>query len=349
MGEPKTVSVVVPTFRRPDALRDTLAALLVQDYPADQYEVIVVDDASEEETRRTVQQFQRGSPRVTYIGQNRAGVAMARNRGAEQASGDLLIFVDDDIVVESDHLSRHLEDQSRFGDAVVNGHWEFAPDMLAELQRSPFGRFRIEVEEWVKDGIKKQPISENLLRPALVTACNLGVRADSFAELGGFDESFPFAGCEDQDLSLRASEAGMSFVYDHEIRLVHHDRRLSLSEFGERQRRGAVTHVFLAGRHPTVRRDSEMLVENGPIRRGEPFRRTIKKLAKVALARPTGFALLGLSARALETVAPGSSALRRLYWATLGVYIFAGIREGLAAHVGTGDRILLQPEAGECA
>jgi GT2 family glycosyltransferase len=336
-GQPNTVSVVIPTFRRPEALRDTLAALFAQDYPSDRYEVIVVDDAAEEETRKTVQEFDRGSPRITYIGQAQGGVATARNRGAEQASGDLLVFVDDDIVVARDHLTRHVEDQCRFGDAMVNGHWEFAPETLAELQRSPFGRFRIEVENWVKEGIKKQPISEDLVEPELVTACNLGVRARTFAQLGGFDESFPYAGCEDQDLSLRASEAGMSLVYDHGIRLAHHDRRVSLKQFGERQRRGAMTYVFLAGRHPEVRRESEMLVENGPIGRGEPLRRTIKKLAKLALAQPAGFALLGVSARALEVVAPDSRALRRLYWATLGVYIFAGIRDGLKAYGGMDD------------
>jgi GT2 family glycosyltransferase len=328
MAEPKTISVVIPTFRRPQALQATLEAMVELDYPSDLYEVIVVDDGASDDTRAVVERFRQGSPRITYLSQDHSGVATARNRGAEHASGDLLVFVDDDIVVAPEHLRRHVEDQEEFGDALVNGHWEFSPETMAELQESPFGRFRIEVESWVKDGIGKQRISDSILRPREVTACNLGIRAQTFARLGGFDESFPYAGCEDQDFSLRAKEAGVPFVYDRSIRLLHNDRRLSLEEFGERQRRGATTHVFLAARHPGVFRESEMLRENGPPRRGEPAGLIAKKLIKLALARPAGFAVLGLVSRALEKVAPGSRALRRVYWATMGVYIFAGIGDG---------------------
>jgi GT2 family glycosyltransferase len=341
---PRTVSVVIPTFHRPDALQKTLAALMDIDYPSDLYEVIVVDDGADDQAREVVEEFGRETPNVRYLRQDHAGVASARNRGAEAAKGDLLVFLDDDMVVRPDHIRRHVENQARFGDAMVNGHWEFAPNLLADLERSPFGRFRIEIEDWVQDGIEKEPISGDLLRPAGVTACNLGVRAHTFARLGGFDESFPYAGCEDQDLSLRAREAGMPFIYDRSIDLLHQDRRLSLKEFGERQRRGATTHVFLAARHPAVGESSQMLRENGPLRRGEPLKVSAKKVVKRLLATPAGFAFLGSLARVLEVVAPRSRALRRVYWATLGVYIYAGIRDGLRS-----DRQLVQGEVPKLA
>lgn len=339
-----TVSVVVPTYHRPDALRKTLEALTEVDYPADSLEIVVVDDGADDTSRAVVQEFEAEAPPVTYISQDHAGVAAARNRGAAAASGELLIFLDDDMIVGKDHIRRHVEDQARFGDAMVNGHWGFAPALAAELESSPFGRFRIELEEWVQDGIEKQEISADLLRPAGVTACNLGIRSETFERLGGFDETFPYAGCEDQDLSLRADGAGVPFVYDRAIDLLHDDRRLSLREFGERQRRGATTHVFLAARHAAVREQSDMLRENGPLRRGEPIKVSAKKIVKHMLARPAGFALLGLLARVLETVAPGSRALRRLYWSTLGVYIYAGIRDGLRS-----DRRSLRSEVPEPA
>jgi hypothetical protein len=74
-----------------------------------------------------------------------------------------------------------------------------------------------------------------------------------------------------------------------------------------------------------------MLTENGPLRRREPLRISVKKLIKRAFARPAGYAVLGFTAAILEFVAPNSRALRRLYWATLGVYIYAGIRDGLSS------------------
>ena len=100
--------MIIPTFRRPEALRDTLAALMDMDYPPNLYEVIVVDDGGENETREVVEHFTGRAPGVTYVAQDHAGVAAARNRGADQATGDLLVFVDDDIVVAADHLERHL-------------------------------------------------------------------------------------------------------------------------------------------------------------------------------------------------------------------------------------------------
>jgi glycosyltransferase involved in cell wall biosynthesis len=329
--EPKRISVIVPTFRRPDALAETLASLSRLDHPADRYEVVVVDDGSGDETADVVRAAGNGEVQISYVEQSNSGVARARNNGAEHATGDLLVFLDDDLLVEPDHLKRHVEDQGRFGDALVNGHWEFSPEVLASLRATPFGRFRIDVESWVKEGLPKEPLSDGYLEPEGVTACNLGVRAETFARLNGFDETFPYAGCEDQDLSLRARDAGMPFVYDTDIRLLHNDRRLTLEEFGERQRRGALTHVHLAMRHPEVRRQSRMLRENGPVEAGEPPRRIAKKALKRALATAPGMAVARGAARVLERLAPNSRALWRTYWAILGLYIFTGIREGLAA------------------
>jgi GT2 family glycosyltransferase len=329
---PKRISIVVPTHRRPEALAETLGALLAADYPADGFEVVVVDDGADESTAAVVEAASRRGVRVAYVPQANSGVARARNHGAERASGDLLVFLDDDLLVAPDHIARHVEDQARFGDALVNGHWEFSEKTLAELTSTPFGRFRIDVEAWVKEGLSKEALTERYQRPSGVTACNLGVRAETFARLGGFDETFPYAGCEDQDFSLRAEAAGVPFVYDTSIRLLHNDRRVTLEEFGERQRRGALTHVYLAMRHPEVRRKSSMLLENGPIESGEPARRTAKKVVKQALTTGPGMAVTRGVARVLETSAPNSRALWRTYWAILGLYIFTGIREGLRAN-----------------
>jgi GT2 family glycosyltransferase len=334
--DPATISVIIPTHGRPEALAETLAALLALDYPPDRYELVVVADGSDPSTAAVVQAAQRSGPRVGYVEQPSSGVARARNHGAEVAQGELLVFLDDDLLVSPDHLARHVEAQDRFGDVLANGHWEFSPAVRSDLEATPFGRFRIDVEQWVKEGLPTEPISERYLRPVGVTACNLGVRAETFAWLGGFDETFPYAGCEDQDLSLRAAASGKAFVYDTEIRLLHNDRRLTLPEFGERQRRGAITHVHLASRHPEVRRASEMLRENGPIQRGDPVPRMAKKLAKRALATRPGLAATGGLARVLELLAPNSRALWRTYWAIMGVYIFSGIREGLRATATTG-------------
>jgi GT2 family glycosyltransferase len=323
------VSFVVPTFRRPDALHATLEALTTIDYPPARYELVVVDDGPDDRTAAVVESFAGNGRSLSLVSQENRGVATARNRGAAAAAGDLLIFVDDDIIVEPDHVRRHLAARAGYGDCLVNGHWEFSPATLDALQASPFGRFRVGIEDWVKTGIVKDPLPDGRFRPSGVTACNLSISANLFRELGGFDESFPFAGCEDQEFSLRAKRAGCTFVYDRSIRLQHNDQRVTLEQFCSRQRRGALTSVYLAARHPEQFADRALLLENAPATRFDPPRLRVKKTLKTAYSTPTMLKLARLASRVLERLAPDSRALKRIYTMTIGAHIFIGVRDGL--------------------
>src|SRR5436190_19538781 len=112
-----TVSVIVPTYQRASALERTLAALSAVDYPEDSLEIVVVDDGSTDPTAATVARF----PRAKFVRQPNSGVAAARNHGARMATGDVLFFVDDDIIVGADNVQRHLAVRKLYGDCVVGG------------------------------------------------------------------------------------------------------------------------------------------------------------------------------------------------------------------------------------
>jgi GT2 family glycosyltransferase len=332
VGDLPTVSFVVPTYRRPATLRITVAALLRVDYPPEHFEVVVVDDGSGDETRDVVADLGRGpGARLVYLEQPNSGAATARNRGARAATGDLLIFVDDDIVVEPSHIHDHLAVPGSRSDTLVNGHWEFPETLELALAGTPFGRFRLEVEAWVKEGVSKVPLPDGRLEPSAVTACNLGIPRAVFWKLDGFDETFPFAGYEDQELSYRAVEAGFRLVYDRRIRLIHNDQRLTLQQFCERQRRGACTAVHLAARHPEAFARRPLILENGPITRSDPRRTAVKKVLKRAMATPPALAGVHVGVKFLERVAPDSRLLRRAYWSVCGLYIFQGVRDGFGA------------------
>jgi GT2 family glycosyltransferase len=325
----ETVSFVVPTFRRPDALETTLAALARTDFSREQLEVIVVDDGDDAETRSVVERFREQLPGIRYLSQPNRGAARARNNGAREAQGDVLIFLDDDIVVEPEHVQGHLAVQGTFERALVNGHWEFSPDVAAQLEATAFGRFRIGVERWVKDGIAKAPLGDGRLAPEAVTACNLSVDRELFWRLGGFDEEFPYAGYEDQELSHRAAEAGCQLVYDPAIRLLHNDRRVTLRQFCARQERGAMTAVVMAAKHPADYADRALITENSPVTRGDPPSLALKKLAKRALSPKPILALVHTAIDIVERVRPDSPMLRRAYWSICGLYIYRGVRRGL--------------------
>lgn len=324
------VSIVVPTFRRPDVLRQTLAALVKLDYPRENYEIIVVDDGSEDATPQVVEAFQSEFANLIYHSQPNSGVATARNSGAKIARGEILIFNDDDIVAEASVIERHLRNLAEFGKCLINGHWEFTPEMTSYLENTPFGQFRLQTEVWVKTAIERKSLRENCYEPSGVTACHLGVRREDFWQIGGFDEQFPYAGCEDQEFSMRASQKGYKFIYDNDIRLWHNDHRLNLQQFGERQRRGAITKVLLAVKYPVEVGNHSMIVENDRLKSGDSLKITTKKIIKTICANTVALNILLAAVAALEKKWSRSFLLPPLYNSICGFYIFRGIRQGIA-------------------
>jgi GT2 family glycosyltransferase len=337
MPEHPFVSIVVPTFRNPGALRETLASLRQLDYQPDRYELVIVDDGSEDETSAVVGADAAELPLVRYHTQDQAGAAAARNQGARLATGEVLIFVDDDMLVPSTLIIQHLRALEAHAPAVISGYREFAPELAARLRRTPFGRFRLEVEprqEW-GEGYEERagaPCVEPLSSPAALTANDLAVRREDFFRIGGFDEEFPHAGYEDQEFAVRAAQAGYACLINYELVAWHNDRRLTLREFGERQRRGAMTAVLLASKYPERYRDRALFRENDRISPRDPATVIAKKLAKGVLSTSPGRAALFALVGALERVAPDAAMLRRLFTMITGVYIYIGVREGLTSY-----------------
>src|SRR5215211_4273132 len=202
-----TVSVVVPTYRRPDALATTLDALLRVDFPKTGYEIVVVDDGSDATTEEVVTGLDAGDVAVQYIPQANSGAASARNTGARAAKGELLLFCDDDIILEPDHLRLQVATRGVYGDPVVNGVTHFSDRAVAILRETPFGRYRLDLDRTYQDAADGPLLGNDCYEAPLLSACNLAISRDRFWEIGGFDEAFPFAGAEDQALSLRARAA----------------------------------------------------------------------------------------------------------------------------------------------
>jgi GT2 family glycosyltransferase len=325
-----TVSVVMPTFRRPTTLRSTLLRLLQIDYPATAYEIIVVDDGSQDETAEVVRGLAGDRVEVTYLSQSNRGAAAARNRGAEAASGDLLVFCDDDMLVERSHLALHVQTRDAHGDCAVNGEWWFSPKVEEMLARTAFGRFRLDLAREFQrlDGVA---LDDTCVEAPTLSACDLGIRRELFVELGGFDADVPYAGAEDQELSLRMRRSGCMLVRNRAIRTAHADVILTLSQFCSREERSACTLGVLAAKHPGAFGHREIVVENGPVRAADRPTLIVKKLAKRALSAPAPLAFLHAIVDALERRGVGERRLRRAYTGLLALHIFRGVRQGLTS------------------
>ncbi len=203
-----TVSVIVPTFGRPDALAACVVALRQMDYPSDRFEILVVDDGSPIPV-----QIPPGParPRVHLIRQVNQGPAVARNRAAAAATGDVLAFTDDDCRPHPSWLRALVDALDEHPDALLGGdtrnglianRWAEASQTLVSFLYGSFGSCRA-------------------LRP-FFTSNNLAGRREVFMDLGGFDESFRHSAAEDRDLSERWSQRGtLLFVPDAHVEHHH--------------------------------------------------------------------------------------------------------------------------------
>jgi GT2 family glycosyltransferase len=232
---PIALSVVIPTYQRADRARRLIDALDRQDLARDQWEVLVVDDASEAGVADGLDSLAAGSSlrlRVIHRDVN-GGPAAARNNGARLAEGPVVAFIDDDCVPDSGWARAWVEAferNPRLG--VVQG--------LTERPEGALGPWTLYREiTW------ETPWFEG---------CNIAYRRDALLAVGGFDEVIRWYG-EDTSAGWKVVESGAERDFAPSARVVHD---LEERGVGWRIRHGYLERnlVELALRHPGLRRDA---------------------------------------------------------------------------------------------
>lgn len=217
---PPSISVVVPTFGRPQELRGCLEALAELDYPCERYEVVVVDDGSDPPVVPWAGAADAGL-RMHWLRQANAGPAAARNAGARAATGEILAFTDDDCRPASDWLSAIAAALARDPEALCGGTTTNALEHSA-CSVASHAIVDVAIEHLHAGGDDLRFFPSN----------NLALRADAFASIGGFDAAFRTA--EDRDLCDRWLRAGRPLVRAP-LAKVEHRHVLSLAGFWRQQ------------------------------------------------------------------------------------------------------------------
>lgn len=203
MNRPR-ISVVIPTRNGARTLPACLESLRASSFPPT--EIIVVDDASNDATGDIARRF---DCRVIRADEN-IGAARAKNRGAREATGDLLFFTDDDVIVSRDALARLAEN---FDDARVAG-------VVGLLDRKiPFDDFASNFKNlWMRFTYERMPRE----RIGLFYTSVAATRREVFLQLGGFDEKYYGASiAEDTEFGQRAWSAGHNIVLDPRVGVTH--------------------------------------------------------------------------------------------------------------------------------
>ncbi len=219
------LSVIIPTCNRAAVIMQNLQALSRQVLPAAAFEVLVCDDASQDDTWQLLQDFQAPFALRLFRLERRGGPGKARNLLIREARAQNLVILNDDAILTPPGLAIHAEGLKAVGHQKIGilGKLSFPKD----FQRMPLGylleftdlSFRYSLYE-----------SGNLYGGSAFYSCNLGFRRQILLDVGLFDEGYPGAGAEDMELGDRLARQGHAVLY-LEACLALHEHRLSIHDF----------------------------------------------------------------------------------------------------------------------
>ncbi len=199
------ISVIIPVYNGTKTLTRCLEAVTSSDYP--NYECIVVDDSSTDDSRDIAQQF---SVRIHELSGGPSGPAHARNIGAQAASGDVVFFVDADVVICHDTVTKVAETFVRHPEIdAMFGSYDDSPEA---------GDFSSQFKNLYHHFTHQQQGEQAV---TFWSGCG-AVRREVFLEAGGFDaDRYPRPSIEDIELGYRLSAAGHGIMLNGAIQVKH--------------------------------------------------------------------------------------------------------------------------------
>ncbi len=261
------LSVVIPTRNRPEQLRQCLSHLQNQTLAPDDYEIVLVDDGSDSSHAGLPLAGSRAG--IRYLTQPQAGPAAARNRGVAAASGEVIVFIGDDIFAPPGFLRVHAD-----------WHRQHPWDRDGMLGRVdwPAHHLQDDYMRWLdasglQFGHAGLRAGQRLPYHYFYTS-NLSLKRSLFLE-HGFDEEFTDAAHEDTELGLRLEQAGFRLYFEPISQAEHHHFYTLEDSCRHRRRVGRAGFLFRQ-KHPAMARFKWIRRLPWPLRivvAGQPYRR----------------------------------------------------------------------------
>ncbi len=236
-------SVVIPTYNRRSILEKCLSALEQQVLASqdDQYEVVVVDDGSTDGTPLWLRENALRFPHVRLFEQEHAGPAKGRNLGVDKADGEVIVFIDSDLVVTKSFLANHLRS--------LSASWHRRGDRLCFTYGSVINTANFEHPT-------SEPSKIQDLSWAYFATGNVAIDRSLLEQSGLFDTSFCLYGWEDLELGERLRQLGVELIRCPKAKGYHWHPPLKLEDIPKlirvEKERSKMGLVFFR-KHPTTR------------------------------------------------------------------------------------------------
>ncbi|MES1222041.1 MAG: glycosyltransferase, partial [Bacteroidota bacterium] len=223
MESPVKISVIICSYNRADYIVNAIDSLFHQSQPHQDYEVIVVDNNSSDNTPQLCKEYisSHKGYNIIYITETQQGASFARNTGAAIAKGEFLAFMDDDAIAEKDFIERiwkffeKYPDANGLGGRITPKYIPAEPKWMSHYVSSLVGNFDYsDTLEIFKPG--KYPLESNMV-----------VRKKDFELVGGFNTALPGVkgtlriGGEGKDFFLKLQGRGAVIYYDPLLKVQH--------------------------------------------------------------------------------------------------------------------------------
>jgi glycosyltransferase involved in cell wall biosynthesis len=221
------------TYNRAALLTRVLDACFEQTISEDSYEIVLVNDGSTDETHSVIERMRTLAPcAFTVVEQPNGGLAKARNAGVAQATGERIIFIDDDVLPLPNFVEQHLHAAARQAGRIVRGG-------------------AINVESF--DDLPPPVWSIRNYSGNYFWTTNVSLPLETLKAVGGFNESFSEYGWEDIDVGLRLRFAGVRAVFNPKALVYHYKpaaRERDVPSMERQAKAQARTAVQLVRLHP---------------------------------------------------------------------------------------------------
>ena len=203
-----SVSVIIPVFNGEETIEECIRGVLDSDYSS--FEIIVVDDGSNDQTSQIVKSFNQ----VNLLRQNNSGSAAAKNLGAQNANGDYVYFLDSDVIIFKDTISKLIETAITYEVDMVVGRYSTEPlnNRLANHYKA--------IMDFVQY-IPKKFRNEVKINHQMGGGGDLFSKK-SFMEVGGFNEKYGGANVEREEFYIRFYSAGFKSAANPNIKTRHY-------------------------------------------------------------------------------------------------------------------------------